>query len=66
LLTFATLDEAAEGAERILRDYEAHARAAREIAREYLDYRKVLPKLLADCMSATPRAGAAGPPRVTT
>jgi hypothetical protein len=66
LLTFATLDEAAEGAERILRDYEAHARAAREIARGYLDYRKVLPKLLADCMSATPRAGAAGPPRVTT
>ena len=32
LLTFSTLDEAVEGVERILADYEAHATAARQVA----------------------------------
>jgi hypothetical protein len=49
LLTFDDLDEAVEGVERINADYSAHCRAAREIAEAYLDYRKVLPKLLEDC-----------------
>lgn len=49
LLTFDNMEEAVEGVERINRDYRAHCRAAREIAEGYLDYRKVLPKLLEDC-----------------
>jgi hypothetical protein len=58
LLSFASLEEAVEGVERINRDYAAHCRAAREIAEEFLDYRKVLPKLLEDCV-ASPANGAA-------
>src|SRR5262249_36701740 len=51
LLAFADLEEAAAGVERIERDYPGHCRAAREIAEEFLDYRKVLPKLLDGCLS---------------
>ena len=51
LLSFASLEEAAEGVARINRDYDAHCRAARAIAEEFLDYRKVLPRLLEDCMA---------------
>jgi hypothetical protein len=53
LLVFSSLDEAAEGVNRIDRDYALHSRAAREFARNYLDYTVVLPKLLEDCF-ATP------------
>jgi hypothetical protein len=49
LLTFDSMDEAVDGVERINRDYTAHCRAARNIAEEFLDSRKVLPKLLEDC-----------------
>ena len=49
LLTFGSVEEAVVGVERINCDYEAHCRAAREIAEEYFDYRKVLPKMLEDC-----------------
>jgi hypothetical protein len=49
LLTFKTLDEAAEGIEEIAADYTAHAREARELAEEYFDYRRVLPALLEAC-----------------
>jgi hypothetical protein len=49
LLAFESMEEAAEGVERINRDYKAQCRAAREIAEDYLDCRKVLPKLLEDC-----------------
>jgi len=49
LLSFSTMEEAVEGVERINSDYPGHCRAAREIAEEYLDYRKVLPKMLEDC-----------------
>lgn len=49
LLSFDSMDGAVEGVERINADYSAHCRAAREIAEDYLDYRKVLPKLLEDC-----------------
>jgi hypothetical protein len=49
LLSFSTLEEAVEGVEQINRDYGSHCRAAREIAEEHLDYRKILPKLLEDC-----------------
>lgn len=46
LLTFRTLEEAATGAERIVKDYEAHARAARGLAEAYFDSDKVLGRLV--------------------
>jgi hypothetical protein len=49
LLTFASLEEALAGVEAINGAYESHCRAARELAAEYLDYRKVLPQLLEAC-----------------
>jgi hypothetical protein len=53
LLSFTSLDEAVEGVAEINRDYEGHCRAARAVAEEFLDYRKVLPKLLDDCAAST-------------
>ncbi|HEY7292323.1 MAG TPA: glycosyltransferase [Vicinamibacterales bacterium] len=46
LLSFSSIDEAVAGIDRINADYAAHARRAQEIAREYFDARRVLPKLL--------------------
>jgi hypothetical protein len=46
LLTFTTLDEAAEGTRAILRDYAHHARAARCLAAECFDSSVVLEALL--------------------
>jgi len=46
LLAFQALDEAADGAERIARDYDRHCRAARAIAEEHFDSGKVLGRLL--------------------
>jgi hypothetical protein len=48
LMTFTTLEEAAAGIEEINRDYERHAKIAREIAVEYFDSDKVLTRLLED------------------
>lgn len=45
LLTFSTLDEAAEGARAVGRDYARHARAARWVAEEVFDSSKVLGQL---------------------
>jgi hypothetical protein len=45
-VTFDGDEEAVAGVEAINGDYEAHCRAAREFAAEYLDYRKVLPKMI--------------------
>ena len=47
LLTFSTLEEAAEGVRAINADYAAHCRAAREIAESQFDSDKVLARLLA-------------------
>jgi hypothetical protein len=46
LVAFSTLDEAVGGAERILADYPAQARAARRLAETEFDARIVLPRLL--------------------
>jgi hypothetical protein len=46
LIAFETLDEAAAGVDAIEGDYRRHALAARELAEEYFDARKVLPALL--------------------
>jgi hypothetical protein len=51
LVPFRTLDEAVAGAERIMRDYDHHARRARQLAEEYFDSDKVLPGML-DAMHA--------------
>jgi glycosyltransferase involved in cell wall biosynthesis len=47
LLAFGELDEAAEGAERIARDYERHARAARALAERHFESSRVIGRLLA-------------------
>ena len=49
LLSFNSLEEAVEGVSRINQDYRAHCQAAREFAEEYLDHRKVLPRMLEIC-----------------
>lgn len=45
LIAFHTLDEAVAGAERIVRDYDMHARAAREVAEAYFDATRVVGQL---------------------
>jgi hypothetical protein len=46
LVAFQTLEQAVAGAERILRDYDNHCRAARALAENYFDSDKVLGRLL--------------------
>lgn len=46
VLAFATADEAIEGLDRIDRDYERHARAARRIAEEHFEARTVIARML--------------------
>jgi hypothetical protein len=46
IVPFRTLDEAVTGAERIVRGYDAHGRAARRIAEDYFDSDKVLGRFL--------------------
>jgi hypothetical protein len=48
LIGFSSPDEAAEGAARIMRDYEAHASAARTIAEDCFDSDKVLRPFLSE------------------
>jgi hypothetical protein len=48
LIAFATTEEAAAGVEEVEADPQRHARAARALAEEYLDVRKVLPRLLGE------------------
>lgn len=49
VVPFRTAGEAAAGAERIIRDYATHARAARRIAETHFASDIVLRRLLADC-----------------
>jgi hypothetical protein len=46
LLAFSTLEEAAEGVERVAADYEAHAVAARTVAEEQFESSRVIGRLL--------------------
>lgn len=46
LLSFSDLDEAVAGIEAINGRYAAHCHAARELAGEHLDHRKVIPRML--------------------
>lgn len=51
LLSFRSLDEAAEGGTRIADDYDRHARAARDIAEEYFDSKKVLADVMEEVLA---------------
>jgi hypothetical protein len=53
LLTFATLDEAADAIERVACEPERHARAARELVREYFDSSRVLEELIDRALAPT-------------
>lgn len=46
VLPFTTLDEAAEGLSKVTRNYSEHSKAAREIALEFFDAKKVCQELL--------------------
>jgi hypothetical protein len=48
LVTFRTLDEAVDGANRIAREYRRHCRAARRIAEDYFDADRVIGQLLGE------------------
>jgi hypothetical protein len=52
LFAFSTLDEAVAAVEAVESSYERHCKAAREIAEEYFDSRKVLARLLDEVMSS--------------
>lgn len=51
LLTFRTLDEAAENIRDVAAHYERHCRAARNIAQEYFDSNRVLVRLVEEATS---------------
>jgi hypothetical protein len=53
LLAFTTLEEATEGARRIVGEYRAHSAAARSLAREHFDAEAILGRFLSEVM-ATP------------
>src|SRR5437868_15187155 len=46
LIAFQTVEQAAAGARRIVRDYDDHCRAARALAEAYFDSDKVLGRLV--------------------
>jgi len=50
VVAFTTADEALAGVRELAANYPAHCRAARAVAEEYFDARKVLPRLLEDAM----------------
>lgn len=52
MVTFRTLDEAVEGARRILADPAGHSEAARTLAREHLDSDRVLARFLEQAVTA--------------
>jgi glycosyltransferase involved in cell wall biosynthesis len=55
LLTFTTLEQAADAIERVARDPNRHAEAARAIAEEHFNSDKVLGRLIDEAQKARPR-----------
>lgn len=49
LVTFRTMEEAVERAKEIDQNYSKHAKQARNFAEEYLDSRKIIPRMLEAC-----------------
>jgi hypothetical protein len=60
VIPFGNIDEAVAGVEELDMRYEAHCRAAREVAAEYFDARKVLPDLVAAACHTTAPSVATG------
>ena len=58
ILKFSTMDEAKAAIDKLAADPVGQGRAAREIAHEYFDYRKVLPQLIDRAMATTRRSAA--------
>ena len=56
LLRFTTLEEAADGLERVNADYERHCRAGREIAEAYFDAEQVVARILNETLGSKPRS----------
>lgn len=54
VLTFRSPDEAVAALEALVRDERRHARAAREVATEWFDHRRVLPDLLDAAFATAP------------
>jgi hypothetical protein len=55
LLTFRTMDEAAEMVREVASNYECHCHAARSIAKEYFDSARVLSRLVEEATSTSVR-----------
>lgn len=51
ILPFTTLEQAADGIRKVEADYARHSRAARELAAEYFDSDRVLPRLLEEALA---------------
>lgn len=64
LVPFTTVEEAAAGIEEVVADYKRHSDAARSIAVEYFDSRKVLGRLVDEALTShpMPRGGSDLPP----
>ena len=56
LFTFQNREEAIEGIEEVNRRYEFHCRAARQLAEEYFDARRVLSRLVEQAISSGPES----------
>jgi len=61
LVTFSDLEEAAEAASAIALDHQRHARAAKQLAHELFDHRRVLPSLLERALAPHAAREAAAP-----
>ncbi len=53
LFAFSTVDEAVSGLKCIVAEPEVHSAAAAELARDYFDYRVILPRLIDNAFSAS-------------
>jgi hypothetical protein len=59
LIAFSTMDDAVAAIDALQSDHPHHCKAAREIAEEYFDSRRVLTKLLDDAFATKPALGRA-------
>ncbi|MDH3770034.1 MAG: hypothetical protein OET79_03470 [Nitrospirota bacterium] len=55
ILAFNNCEEALDGIQEVSSRYEVHCKKAREVAQEYFDARKVLPKLIESAIHPLPR-----------
>jgi hypothetical protein len=65
LLSFTTVEEAAAAVRQVNGDYARHAKAARAIAEEYFDSRKVLARLVDEAMNNAPSRSDTGGEAIT-